>query len=70
VLLGIIGIFQFFTHPFLCQPRIGNTTKIAGAAGAIFAIAAGAANPVAPIAVPIIAGAVFAKWVYDVYKAT
>lgn len=54
----------------MCQPRIGNTTKIAGAAGAIFAIAAGAANPVAPIAVPIIAGAVFAKWVYDVYKAT
>ena len=50
--------------------RIQNTTNIAGAAGAIAAIAAGSANLVGFIVRPIIAGAVFAKWVYDIYKAT
>jgi ABC-type multidrug transport system fused ATPase/permease subunit len=47
-----------------------NTANIAGAAGAITAIAAGTANPVGFIVGPIIAGAVFAKWAYDVYRAT
>ena len=51
-------------------PRIQNTANIAGAAGAITAIAAGSANPVGFIVGPIIAGAVFAKWVYDIYRAT
>lgn len=54
----------------LCQSRIQNTTNMAGAAGAITAIAVGSANPVGFIVGPIIAGAVFAKWVYDIYKAT
>ena len=45
-------------------------TNIAGAAGAMTAVAAGSANPVGFIVGPIIAGAVFAKWVYDFYRAT
>jgi len=62
-------MYRSLAH-FLCQPRIQNTTNIAGAAGAITVIAAGAANPVGFIVGPIVAGVVFAKWVYDVYRAT
>lgn len=55
----------------LCQPRIQNTRNFAGAAGAIATVvAAGTANPVGFIVGPIVVGAVFAKWVYDVYRAT
>ena len=54
----------------LYQSRIRNAANLSGAAGAITAIAAGSANPVGFIVGPIIAGAVFAKWVYDVYRAT
>ena len=59
-----------FDPPFLCPPRVQNTTNIAGAAAAVATIAAGAANPVGFIVGPIVIGVVFAKWVYDVYKAT
>ena len=62
-----VSILRLLT---LCQSRIQNTTNMAGAAGAITAIAVGSANPVGFIVGPIIAGAVFAKWVYDIYKAT
>jgi len=49
-------------------PSVQNTTNIAGvAAGTIAAIAAGSANSLGFIVGPIIAGAVFAKWVYDIY---
>jgi hypothetical protein len=58
------------SYPSLAPPRIQNTTNVAGAAGAIPAIAAGSANPVGFIVGPIIAGAVFTKWVYDIYRAT
>lgn len=47
-----------------------NITSIAGAAGAIFALGVGSANPAGFIVGPIVAGAVFAKWVYDIYSAT
>jgi hypothetical protein len=50
------------------QPRIRNTTNIAGAAGAITAIDAVFANPVDYIVGPIDAEAVFAKWVEGVYR--
>jgi hypothetical protein len=66
--LGIISDYYSLAH--LVKPRIPNTTKIAGVAGAITALVGAAANPVAAITVPIVAGVVFAKWVYDVYKAT
>jgi hypothetical protein len=69
--LGVFGIYYSLAHLFaFCQPRVQNTTNIAGVAGAITAIAAGSANPVGFIVGPIIAGAVFAKWVYDIYRAT
>jgi hypothetical protein len=48
-------------------PRIQNTTNSAGAADAIATIAAGSANPVGFIVGPIIAGGVFAEWVYGIY---
>ena len=44
--------------------------NIAGAVGACTAIAAGSANPVGFVVGPIVAVAVFAKWVYDVYQRT
>ena len=68
VSLDIISDYYSLAH--LVQPRLPNTTKIAGAAGAITTLAVAASNPVAAITIPIVAGVVFAKWVYDVYKAT
>ena len=62
--------YYLFAHFCPAQPRIQNTTNVAGAATAIAVIAAGAANPVGFIVGPIVGVAVFAKWVYDVYKAT
>jgi hypothetical protein len=50
--------------------RIQNTAYIAGAAGAITAIAAGSANPAGFFVLPLVAGAVFAKGVYNIYRAT
>jgi len=66
--LWTIGIYHSLAH--FVPPRIQSTTNVAGAAGAITAKAAGPANPVGFIVGPIIAGAVFAKWVYDIYRAT
>ena len=63
-------ILLLFVPSFLPQPRIQNTTSVAGAATAIAVIAAGVANPVGFIVGPIVGAVVFAKWVYDVYKAT
>jgi hypothetical protein len=52
----------FISPAHFVPPRIQNTTTIAGAAGAITAIAAGSANPEVGFVVrPLIAGAVFAK---------
>ena len=65
-----LGIALLFVRSFFPQSRIQNTTNVAGAATAIAVIAAGAANPVGFIVGPIVGVAVFAKWVYDVYKAT
>ena len=62
--------YYLFAH-FPPQPRIQNSTNLAeAAASAIAFIAAGAANPVGFIVGPIVGVVVFAKWVYDVYKAT
>ena len=44
--------------------------NIAGAAGALTAIAVGTVNPVGFIVGPIIAGGILAKWAYDTYRAT
>ena len=65
-----VGVILLFVHSFFPQRRIQNTTNVAGAATALAVMAAGAANPVGLIVGPIVGAAVFAKWVYDVYKAT
>jgi len=66
--LHIIGIYHSLAHS--ASHRIQNTMNIAGAAGAIATIAVGSANPVGFTIGPIIAGTVFTKWVYDIYRAT
>jgi len=67
VLLDITNIYYSLN---LCQLRLQNATNMAGVAGTIAAVAAGSASPVGFIVGPIIGGALFAKWVYDTYRAT
>ena len=47
-----------------------NANVVAGIVNAGAAAIIGSAHPVGLVAIPIIAGVVFAKWVYDVYKVT
>ena len=58
-LVFIIGLLAHWHLVF--QPRIQNTMKITGAAGAITSIATGSANPVGFIIGPVIAGTILSK---------